>query len=190
MTNFKHITQTSLQCSPKQHRQTSNAFIFKTIMLCLLAQACMGTFSGDIDMSSTVIGDTDVTYTFNLSFQQEIEDNGKLVIRFPSDFVQQFSVTSCAGVSGLAEPDDLSCSYVPDVRILTITNCFPTTFTEMSFTVSGVENPPYAAITQHFTVNSYRKSGSSWVPVESSGSTITITPTAGALSNERLDLAD
>ena len=153
-------------------------------------------------MSSSVVGDTDVTYTFNLSFQQGIEAGGKLVVRFPSDFEEQFSVTSCTGVSGLTlkedvggigpstEPGEIACSYVPDVRILTITDCFPTTFTEISFTVAGVTNPAYAAMTKHFTVNSYRTSGSSWVPVESSGSTITVTPTAGVLSNESLSLSD
>ena len=90
----------------------------------------------------------------------------------------------------MEKPENIRCSYVPDVRILTITDCFPTTFTEISFTVSGVTNPAFAAMTNHFTVNSYRKSGSSWVPVESSGITITVTPTAGALANERLSLSD
>ena len=176
--------------SPAQQKQTSNSSLLKTLIICLLAQACVGIFSGDIEMSSSVIGETDVTYTFGLSFQQEIKEDGKLVIRFPSDFIDQFSVTSCTGVSGLENPDNIRCSYVPDVRILTITDCFPTTFTEIGFTVSGVTNPSFAAMTNHFTVNSYRKSGSSWVPVESSGVTITVTPTAGALSNERLSLSD
>ena len=150
----------------------------------------MGIFSGSIEMSDSVIGDQDVTYSFRLSFQQQIEDDGKLVIRFPNDFIDRFSVTSCAGVSGLENKDNIECTYVPDVRILTISGCFPTTFTEIAFTVSGITNPSFAAMTNHFTVNSYRRSGSSWVPMESSGVTITVTPTAGALSGERLSLQD
>ena len=156
----------------------------------MLLTSAMGIFSGNIEMSDSVIGDQDVTYTFRLSFQQHIEDDGKLVIRFPSDFIDRFSVTSCAGIDGLADNDNIQCTYVPDVRILTISGCFPTTFTEIAFTVSGITNPSYAAMTNHFTVNSYRRSGSSWVPMESSGVTITVTPTAGALSGERLSLSD
>ena len=186
MTNFKRITRAGMYSSPVQLKPS----VFKTLILAFLVHACAGTFSGDVEMSSSVIGATDVTYTFNLSFQQTIEEDGKLVVRFPSDFADQFSVTACTGVSGLANPEDLYCAYAPAVRILTIDACFPTTFTEISFTVSGVTNPSFAVMTNHFTVNSYRKSGASWVPVESSGSGITASPTAGALSEESLTLTD
>ena len=160
--------------------------------LLLLANLSCADFVGTITMSDSQIEATGVTYSFNLRFTRQISDpNGKLVIRFPHDFQTQFSVTDCTTTSGfnLAAGMALPCSYVPSVRLLTISSAFPTTFTEIQFDVKGVTNPKYAATTQSFTVDSYVTSGGEFVTLESSTPTIVITPTAGAISGESLALA-
>ena len=42
---------------------------WRLTILYLLVSAAMAIFSGSVEMSSSTIGDEDVTYTFRLSFQ-------------------------------------------------------------------------------------------------------------------------
>ena len=53
----------------------------------MIAQIARADFRGSITMSNTEIEATGVTYGFSLRFSKQISDSdGKLVIRFPSDF--------------------------------------------------------------------------------------------------------
>ena len=53
----------------------------------LLASVAWADFRGSITMSNSEIEATGVTYGFSLRFSKQISDaDGKLVIRFPSDF--------------------------------------------------------------------------------------------------------
>jgi len=116
------------------------------LMTCLLLGASVADFIGTVTMSDSTVEATDVTYTFNLRFERNIPSDGKLVIRFPHNFVNEFAVTGCTALSGftVAAGSSLSCSYVPSVRLLSIDNAFPTTFTEIQFEVKGVTNPKYS----------------------------------------------
>ena len=117
-------------------------------LIVLAFQTTMAEFTGTISMSNSEIEATGVTYTFQLRFIRAITDpDAKIVIRFPSDFETQFTVTSCqAGSdSGLQSPGTIDCAYVPTVRLLTVSKAFPTTFTEIKFDVVGVTNPKFAA---------------------------------------------
>ena len=62
--------------------------------------------------------------------------------------------------SGFATTGALTYSYVSDVRLLTISSGFPTTFfNEVNFSVAGVTNPRYAVQTDHFPIISYEVIG-------------------------------
>jgi len=84
------------------------------------------------------------------------------VIRFPSDFEDQFSIAQCDAISGFdsqANGQPLDCEYNSRVRILTIYLPQPPdrTLTELKFSVAGVTNPRVATTTGFFTVVSYEK---------------------------------
>ena len=113
-------------------------------------------------------------------------------MRFPIDFETQFTNPICTAVSGFATTGLLDCTYVPSVRLLSITTGFPTIFnpTEVVFIVSGVTNPKYATQSAVFTVDSYTTSSNEFILLESSSPTITVTPSAGALGQESLALSD
>jgi len=55
--------------------------------------------------------------------------------------------------------------------------------------VKGVTNPSVASTTSFFEINSFRWTGAEYSKLETSSTTLTVTPTAGALSNESLSLA-
>ena len=60
-----------------------------------------GFFTGTIVADDDKIQKTDRTFTFNLSYNTVIADpDSKLVVRFPHDFEDQFSVTRCSAISG------------------------------------------------------------------------------------------
>ena len=163
--------------------------------LSLLLHLSLAAFTGQIEMSDKQIEATGVTYKFNLRFTRQVPAGGKIVIRFPVDFVTLFTVPSCTAVSGFstksATPIPLTCTYISSVRLLTLSSGFPTdNFTEIIFNVNGVTNPKYAIATDYFTVDSYTISGGEFIPLESSTASINVTPTAGALSNESLSLSD
>ena len=112
--------------------------------LVTLMSVTSAVFTGTITPSDSTISATDVTYTFSLRFEQNIPDTGRIVIRFPDDFVDLFNIeaSDCTPVSGFATgTTDIGCEYVSEIRLLTITNGFPTTFTEIVFDVAGVTNP-------------------------------------------------
>lgn len=160
--------------------------------LSMLLQAGKAAFSGDVTMSNSQIEATAVTYSFDLSFSEQVEEGGKIVIRFPTDYVDQFAVTGVNAVSGFSKTGSLAFDYVASVRLLTIESGFPTeaVFTEIVFEVEGVTNPKYAGETGVFRIDSYNPQGSNFVFVESSDATIVATPTAGALSDESMILSD
>ena len=145
-------------------------------------------------MSNTEIEAEDVTYTFDLRFQSSIQDpNGKLVIRFPPEFEETFQVTGCTARSGfkssILSGGPLNCDWVASVRLLTITQAFPTSIVNsLIFDVKGVTNPHYAAQTSPFQIDSYKTTGGEFVSLESSASSIVVTPTAGAISKESMVL--
>ena len=174
------------------HKHGTMARLFTS--LAALISVAQAVFTGTITMSDTTISATDVTYTFSLRFEQNIPDTGRIVIRFPDDYVDLFTITNsdCAPVSGFATgTTDIDCEYVSEVRLLTINGGFPTTFTEIVFTVAGVTNPAQAATTESFTISSeFITSGSDYVQLEPSSDFIIVTPTAGTLSNESLSLSD
>jgi len=102
----------------------------------------LAAFTGSVALSNSEIESTGVTYSFNLRFTSTVTAGGKIVIRFPSDFVDQFSVTGCTAVSGFSSTGALTCSYISSVRLLTLSSGFPTDdFTEIQFDVMGVTNP-------------------------------------------------
>lgn len=121
-------------------------------------------------------------YTFNLKFQQTIPSDGKIQIRFPRDYTESFSGVTCSALAHLSITGPLTCTYIPNVRLLTITTGFPSTFTEMSIKVSGVKNPPFAKTTGIFSVESFQKNGADFIPLESSSNSISVTPTPGTLT--------
>ena len=106
-------------------------------------------------MSDSEIGAQNVDYTFNLKFQQTIPADGKMQIRFPSDYTESFGGVTCTGLLHLSITGPLACTYIPSVRLLTITTGFPSTFTEMSIKVGGVRNPAFAKTTGIFSVESF-----------------------------------
>jgi len=162
-------------------------------MVLLFPRESQADFVGTVSMSNSEIQARGVTYSFSLRFTRTITDtNGKLVIRFPDDFTTQFSVTGCTATSGFSTPagSALTCTYLPSVRLLTIKNAFPTTFTEILFDVKGVTNPMFAKSTGYFSVDSYITSGGEFVSLESSSPTIVVTPTAGAISNVAMTLTN
>jgi hypothetical protein len=156
----------------------------------LLTQVGNAAFSGTISTDNLEISAQDVTYDFTLSYTQRIPDDGKLVVRFPDNYTEPFDQLTCASISGFSVPAgaDLDCEYLSSVRLLTITQGFPTTFTEVQFSVSGVTNPPYANETNYFKVESFYQSGGKYIPLESSTEFITLTPSAGSLSGETMTL--
>mmetsp|Transcript_24490 Transcript_24490/g.30521 ORF Transcript_24490/g.30521 Transcript_24490/m.30521 type:complete len:244 (+) Transcript_24490:31-762(+) len=165
-------------------------------LLVLLAQVAQADFRGSLTLSNYEIEATGVTYGFSLRFGKRISDaNGKLVIRFPLDF-GTFTISSVIARSGfkdsLSAGSALNFQWVQSVRLLTITDAFPSNslVNIIEFDVNGVTNPKYAATTQPFTIDSYIKSGSEFVSLESSSSTIVVTPTPGSISNEKLKLAN
>ena len=92
----------------------------------LLVSTALADFRGTIEMSDPSIEATGVTYTFALEYALSItQADSKLVIRFPHDFEEEFSVTGCSAVSGFSLTGDLSCTYLPSVRLLTIDQGFP-----------------------------------------------------------------
>ena len=165
-------------------------------ILLILANFVLADFSGTIVPSDYLISQTGVTYTFSLGFNEPVTDtDSKIVVRFPSNFVNAFSSPTCTAVSGFTSSGSLTCSYNSQVRILTISSGFPappvgTITTEVVFTVSGITNPPYAATTDTFTVSSYRIDGGVYNTVEGSDGNLKITFTPGALSSETLALSD
>ena len=122
----------------------------------LLASVARADFRGSITMSNSEIEATGVTYGFSLRFSKQISDaDGKLVIRFPSDF-GNFSISGCTAKSGfkngLSAGASLNCQWVQTVRLLTITDAFPSNslVNILEFDILGVTNPKYAARTQPF----------------------------------------
>lgn len=115
--------------------------------------------TGDISLSDDSVEATGVTYTFNLRSSEVVPADGKLVMRFPHDFEEVFSVTGCSATSGFSTTGALTCDYLSSVRLLEITDGFPTTFTEISFTVEGVTNPSFAGETEEFELTAYEKIG-------------------------------
>ena len=113
-------------------------------------------------------------------------------MRFPVNFTESFSNPTCTAVSGFTagSGDNLNCDYLSSIRLLTIDQGFPTTFTEIVFEVSGVTNPPYANETNFFQVDSYTTSGGAFIPLESSNAFITFIPSPGTLSGESLTLSN
>ena len=111
-------------------------------------------------------------------------------MRFPRDFETQFENPTCTGIRGFS--GDIFCDYKSSVRLLTIEGGFPSiaTPTEIEFTVAGITNPNYAATTNFFSVDSYVKSGGDFINLEPSSPTINVTPTAGAISSETLELSE
>lgn len=114
------------------------------------------------------------------------------MIRFPFNFTESFNTPACTTISGFSSDQgtNLNCNYLDNVRLLTIEEGFPTTFTELQFSVSGVTNPPFANETNYFKVESFSRSGGEFIPLESSNDFITITPTPGALSGETMSLSN
>ena len=121
---------------------------------------------------------------------KSIPRDSKIVIRFPDDFVEEFDVTGCEAINGFSFVGDIDCIYVKSVRLLTIDGGFPATFTELIFDVKGITNPEYAAPTDYFKVNSYKRTGGEFITLEQSTPVIFVNPQAGALSNESLSLQD
>ena len=114
------------------------------------------------------------------------------MIRLPVNFTESFVSPTCTVISGFTSSagTDLNCEYLESIRLLTIEEGFPTTFTELQFTLSGVTNPPYANETDFFKVESFSTSGGEFIPLESSNDIITIIPTPGTLAGESMALAD
>ena len=95
--------------------------------LLVLLSFAEATFSGRILLSDSVVGETSVTYDFLLNFSKEIEQDGRLVIRFPEQFDSEFSV-NCKLKSGFSlELGSQKCEYSSTTRMFTITGAFPTT---------------------------------------------------------------
>ena len=89
--------------------------------LAFMVSTILGDFRGTIEMSDPSVEATGVTYTFALEYALSItQADSKLVIRFPHNFEEEFTVTGCSAVSGFSITGDLSCTYLPSVRLLTI----------------------------------------------------------------------
>ena len=173
-------------------KPTSRALLATLLFsLASLLSVSKAAFSGQVETSQSQISTMDVTYTFRLEFIQQIPQDGKLVIRFPANFTGSFNSPVCKSLSGFSIPadSDLNCEYLDSVRLLTIYDGFPTTFTELRFTVDGVTNPPFANQTDYFKVESLKRSGGDYIPLEASNDFITVTPTPGSLSGETLSLS-
>ena len=90
------------------------------LMLALLLTECAADITGEVSMSNELIQATDVTYTFNLRMLKKIPETGKIVIRFPDDFEQEFRVTGCVAKTGFKFEGEIDFIYVESVRLLTI----------------------------------------------------------------------
>ena len=172
----------------KRYKSASVAFL----AISLLATMSNALFSGFITADNSEINASGVTYSFTLAFESTIPSDGKLVLRFPVNFTESFSNPVCTAITGFssAAGTNLNCEYLPSIRLFTIDQGFPSTFTELEFSISGVVNPAFANETEFFTVDSYYTSGGDFVPLESSNAFITIVPDPGVLSGETMSLAD
>lgn len=142
----------------------------------------------------SLISQSNVAYVFKLAYTVPLTSaNSKLTIRFPVQFETEFQNVRCSAVAGfsVSEGTDLNCDYNSAVRLVTIQQGFPLNSNQPQlayFKIEGVVNPPYALETDSFTIQSFELAGSSWSIKEDSSNTMTITPTAGALSQMSLSL--
>mmetsp|Transcript_22946 Transcript_22946/g.22277 ORF Transcript_22946/g.22277 Transcript_22946/m.22277 type:complete len:110 (+) Transcript_22946:3-332(+) len=101
-------------------------FKLRILILVCFILGVRGEIGGIISMSDSVIQEEDVTYSFDLTLQQTIPSDGKIFVRFPSEFT--FSATdtlTCNGVSGFTS-NAFTCDFNYQARIMTITDAFPT----------------------------------------------------------------
>ena len=173
-----------------KYKHGSSLMLFAFLMqLSMMLQTASGFFTGLISVDDSKIQMRDRTFTFNLSHNTKIvQNNSKIVIRFPDDFQEQFTVTDCTSISGFSSGtngQELDCVYTSSVNILTIYLPLPPdlTLTELKFTVKGVTNPLVATMTGFFTVTSYeKKSNGRWSALENSDGSLRMNFSPGALS--------
>ena len=107
-----------------KHKGTSIGLLTLVVLLLGIAQA---DFSGTVTPSDSSIEATGVTYTFQLGYRLTMTDeDGKLVIRFPGNFEDQFTVTSVEAVSGFTATGALTFDWLPSIRLLSIYGAFDT----------------------------------------------------------------
>ena len=107
-----------------KHKGTSIGLLTLVALLLGIAQA---DFSGTVTPSDSSIEATGVTYTFQLGYRLTMTDeDGKLVIRFPGNFEDQFTVTGVEAVSGFTATGALTFDWLPSIRLLSIYGAFDT----------------------------------------------------------------
>ena len=129
----------------------------RLLLLVSLLQIVLPTasISTNIAIDNSEVQATGVTYTFNMSIQNNVSSVGKLIVRFPADFETPFDNVRCTAKLNFNKNGPILCSYDPQVRILTITDGFPLKARFFEFSVSGIQNPVSSGTSGLYSVGTY-----------------------------------